>query len=470
MQDQDIEIGLAVQLPHNPEAEAAVVGGLLLSEGQALADIGNLKPSDFWNTTNRSLFKIIKMMAPDKRIDLVTLHDTLDGHYGAGSLGSKSLITSAAEMIDATPGYHNIAAYAAIVRRLSGDRDLMKMCDDVQTAIKRGDQGGVIAAQRKVADWQSTVEEMKGWTAAELLGLDVPDPEFVVDKLLAKGWLSMITSQPGAGKSTLGRDLIMCIMERGSSFLGRRVEYGSAIFCGLDEPPGLIKASFRRMGLQPDHPLTVIGREHWRDNALLALRQKAREERPAIIVIDTIGHAARIKKNDDYAEVRPAVAELRDIAEASGAHVCYLHHDNKAGGNAIGSQAYMGGVDVAIKMEGEGDQDRTAKTVKTREGIDSINVVLTQDETTGRCSVLGSVVGIRKMTMRDNILAYVLANDGVHQKQIEDNVEGRSADIRKELDSLEHDKLIDLERVGRVKKFRASQRPPLGWENGTLGN
>ena len=62
------------QLPHSPEAERAVLGGLLLTPKKLYETAELIQPSDFYFDHNASVFRLILSMASaDKPIELVSV-------------------------------------------------------------------------------------------------------------------------------------------------------------------------------------------------------------------------------------------------------------------------------------------------------------------------------------------------------------------------------------------------------------
>ena len=67
--------------PHSTDAEAALIGGLLLdSENQAYDKIADIvSERDFYHTENKEVFKVIQSLSEESKVtDLLTVSDYLD--------------------------------------------------------------------------------------------------------------------------------------------------------------------------------------------------------------------------------------------------------------------------------------------------------------------------------------------------------------------------------------------------------
>ena len=115
---------MARQLPHNTEAEAAILGGILLRGEQALNEVMDvIRDEDFYNPASQAIYRA--MMALSERrepIDVVTLDAQLravDQHKVAGGLEALNRLG------DRYATSHNITHHAEMVRRASMVRNLV---------------------------------------------------------------------------------------------------------------------------------------------------------------------------------------------------------------------------------------------------------------------------------------------------------------------------------------------------------
>lgn len=117
--------------PHSVEAEAAVLGGLLL-DNSAFDRVGDfLRADDFYRADHRQIFEAISRLVQSARpADVVTVFEALQSLGQAEDAGGLSYINSLA--IE-TPSASNIRRYAEIVRDRAILRKLISVSDSIAT-------------------------------------------------------------------------------------------------------------------------------------------------------------------------------------------------------------------------------------------------------------------------------------------------------------------------------------------------
>lgn len=117
--------------PHSVEAEAAVLGGLLL-DNSAFDRVGDfLRADDFYRADHRQIFEAISRLVQSARpADVVTVFEALQSLGQAEDAGGLSYINSLA--IE-TPSASNIRRYADIVRDRAILRKLISVSDNIAT-------------------------------------------------------------------------------------------------------------------------------------------------------------------------------------------------------------------------------------------------------------------------------------------------------------------------------------------------
>jgi hypothetical protein len=186
--------------------------------------------------------------------------------------------------------------------------------------------------------------------------------EWLVENLLTTGGVSLMSSDPKAGKSTLVRQLMREIL-RGTTFLGRQCKQGVVHYYGIEEQLEVVNASFKRLGVMTSEPLFVHVGDSLSESKLEDFREILMETKPALAVIDTLFDFLDVESENNYKEVKRELRKLRQIARESGTHILLVHHnskgqkDDRRRGNRgiLGSQAIAGGVDTIMVIEVEGN-------------------------------------------------------------------------------------------------------------------
>ena len=108
--------------PHNEEAEASVLGSLLIDKDAIITVSQVIKPSDFYNTTNALLYDAMLSLYEDRKpIDMVTLTTLLKKKKIYDKIGA-SFIT---QLVDSVPTAANIEEYCGIIKEQSTKRALI---------------------------------------------------------------------------------------------------------------------------------------------------------------------------------------------------------------------------------------------------------------------------------------------------------------------------------------------------------
>src|SRR5579872_1669062 len=267
--------------------------------------------------------------------------------------------------------------------------------------------------------------------ASDLLNqTDEHAEDLVEGGLIPAGGSAIIVAKPKAGKTTLAYTLALSVA-RGESFLGRQTKQGSVLYVALEEKKAKLKATLRKMDIQPTDAIHFhVG--HAPENALAWLLASATKHRPALIVIDTFQLFTRLRDVNDYALVTNATQPLLQIAETTGAAIVWLHHANKGGGvdgdEVLGSTGFFGSVATLFTLRRSGNR-RTLVT-RQRYGEDLDEIILDMDAVTG----LVQAAGTRQEADLDQAEQLILAHledrgELIDANSIRDAVEGRKAVI-----------------------------------------
>ena len=118
--------------PHSLEAEASVIGGLLL-DNSAWDRVGDLlNEQDFYRYEHRQVFASVSALINTSRpADVITVYEHLQSLGKAEEVGGLAYLNSLAQYV---PSATNIRRYAEIVRERSILRKLVSASDEIATA------------------------------------------------------------------------------------------------------------------------------------------------------------------------------------------------------------------------------------------------------------------------------------------------------------------------------------------------
>jgi hypothetical protein len=238
---------------------------------------------------------------------------------------------------------------------------------------------------------------------ADLLAEPDDAIEWLVDERIPGGSLVLLAGKPKAGKSVLARCLAYAVAA-GEPWLGHHVVMGPVWLLAFEDKRSEVRAHFRRLGATGTEPLFVlVGQAPERCMALL--QERATQEKPVLIIIDTLQRLIEAKDMSDYAEVTTKLSPVLKLCRDTGAACVLVHHANKYGEGLdciLGSTALSGSVDNIFIM-GRGEHERTLQSIQ-RIGEDLAPTVVAMDEY-GQVSLAGSKHDADMQRTADLILA-----------------------------------------------------------------
>lgn len=203
----------------------------------------------------------------------------------------------------------------------------------------------------------------KPLTLNELIALEIPEPNWVVDGLIQEGSLVLLAAREKSGKGLLTIDLVASVAE-GSEFLGRATTPGTAIYCATEETLAEVQARVlnRVGGTNEPIPVMILPLDGTTGDTLDVtkpdsvdrLKAVLKEHQPKLLVIDVL-REIHDRKEDSSDDMAPILRVLRSLAHQSGTSIVLNHHMSKSG-QAGGSTAIGGGVDVLMELQSNADE------------------------------------------------------------------------------------------------------------------
>ncbi|MFO7740868.1 MAG: replicative DNA helicase [Anaerolineae bacterium] len=211
-------------VPHNLEAEEAVLGSLLIDPEALFRVSPFLKPDDFYLQKNAWIYEaILGLHERREPIDFVTLCDELERQERLEEIGGAAYVT---HLINTVPSAIHVEAYGHIVEHSAIRRRLINAAsriaqlayqegEDVDQAVDRAEQALFSVSQRRITRDLAPVQEVirRYYDRIEYLydhrdePLGVPTGFIDLDRLLGglqRSDLILIAARPSVGKTSLG--------------------------------------------------------------------------------------------------------------------------------------------------------------------------------------------------------------------------------------------------------------------------
>jgi AAA domain len=258
---------------------------------------------------------------------------------------------------------------------------------------------------------------------------------WLVDRMLAVGDMSVLVAKAGIGKSTFAAQLAVCVAY-GRPFLGREVRQGAVIYLAFEGVRSTL-AQMVRLGHDPESEVILIhDSEADAKHPAAWLAETVKGHKPALIIIDTLADFARTAPGASNAGYEDMVAKLGAVyqwAQAEGCHVHLLHHGAK--GDREGIDTALGTVGIVSKpgtvldyrpLSKEDGAPRVLKGVKHREGdLEDLPGLVLDFSWEGGLTVAGYREDVQMRELGIALLRVVWDQPGIRQTDAVAAVEGR---------------------------------------------
>ena len=185
---------------------------------------------------------------------------------------------------------------------------------------------------------------------------DYPKPSYLIDQVLPEGIVTALGAYTGTGKSLVTLSMIKALLTKEPLWGKFKVKKkGPVLLIDEETPESFLRDRLEKMNFMEDFPLYFL---HFQDvrldspGCLDTLKNKVREIKPLLIVIDSLIRVHR-KKEDDATEMSIVMHALRGLANL-GTTVLIIHHHKKGDGvinqRLRGSSDIPGGIDIEYAL------------------------------------------------------------------------------------------------------------------------
>ena len=230
------------QIPHDSEAEKAVLGAVFL-DPEAIIDASDvLQPDDFYEHANRIVFQaMLNISDREEVIDPVTLQDELKKNNQVDDIGGIAYVT---ELSMATPTAAHVTYYAKIVKRkailrnlistsqriiqnaIEGSDDVTDILDDAESQIMCVSQDNASGGFKSIHDVLNTaMEEINSIPDDGNMVTGLPSGFSELDKMTTgfhDDELIILAARPGVGKTAFALNV--------AQFVGLKTDKTVAMF------------------------------------------------------------------------------------------------------------------------------------------------------------------------------------------------------------------------------------------------
>jgi len=389
-------------LPHNPDAERAILGGILVAgnqdstkAAQAVAQATEtIHSGDFFDARNERLFRrMVTMTADAKPIDLTLLLDALQS---SGELEEAGGSVYLASLVDGMPAVTNVEHYAEIVRKKSRLRQAIKAAEKIQNLAfdDKANPDEVVGSLLTTITDLEAIRLASGkpkvganghvaYSYLEFMGAQFPIREQLVevvnDKgeaiggLIPAGGTVIVFSMPHHLKSYFTTALALACTTPGKK-LGRLLVKRPirTLLIQMEDPPGELKARIQKLTDPNDFDASnfyVIPRWDHNGNRIEVqlpndacvkwLLAEIEHFKADLVILDVVRRVTAIDLNSpkDSSSFLEAVDRLREAS--TNPAIMLVHHENRREADIMyataGSYNLPGWANVMIQFKRKQD-------------------------------------------------------------------------------------------------------------------
>lgn len=227
MADTSQRIDTVRMPPQSLEAEAALLGSIILDKEAIWRVVDHLEPKDFYKAVHRTIYEaVIEILGRREAIDVLSVSNRLKEKNQLEEIGGMAYLTS---LVNTVPTASNAGYYARLVHRKRIHRDLIEASHriaelgykeeaDLETILDDAEKTVFAVAQSSLAQeflpvkrsldeaWQR-IEKLHAGDGA-LRGVSTGFPD--LDNILAglqRSDLIVLASRPSLGKTSLALDI-----------------------------------------------------------------------------------------------------------------------------------------------------------------------------------------------------------------------------------------------------------------------
>ena len=382
------------RLPHNVEAEMALLGAILVDNRAYERVVDFLLPEHFILSDHQKIFAaIVQVIGSAQIADPVTLKTHFENDDDLTAIGGVAYLI---KLADCAVTAINAGDYGRLLHDLYQRRELIALGEDVvnhayATDLVEPSSRQIEIAQRRLLTLSEQSATRPGFVADDADTLDatpIQPREWLLGNLLCRGYVTIVAAAGGAGKTSLAMGWALSLAT-GRTLTGDHVHHRSRVLLVTaedcqDEIRRRLRAARIHHGIDTigDGWLSVLcltgsgvtlvrSSEHGEvaeTGAADRIAATARHLRCAVIIVDPLIKLSGAPENDNVA-VDTVMRLLVRIAQECRVAILALHHVRK--GNATpgdtdaarGAGALIAAARVAVTLTSMSADEATAMSV-----------------------------------------------------------------------------------------------------------
>lgn len=220
------------KLPHSIEAEMAFLGAILINNHAYSRPSEYLRPEHFALAEHRKIYSAcVAIIDRGGVADPVTLKAVLEGKDDLAAAGGIAYLN---KLVNAGVAVINAWEYGRLIYDLYLRRELIDYGERIMAiAYEDGDAdlqieaAQIMLARLPLAD-AAAARTLRPIDAADMLAHPIPPRQWIVGKILCRGYLTLLAASGGTGKTTLAMAIaVSCAI--GRTIIGEYVHHRSRV-------------------------------------------------------------------------------------------------------------------------------------------------------------------------------------------------------------------------------------------------
>lgn len=361
MAEGDRSVLLEKQPPQNLEAEQSALGSMMLERSALEVGMGILVAEDFYRPAHQEVFlALIAQFHRDEPVDLITTQEELRKRGKLEDCGGTEYLMA---LVESVPTAAHVEHYARIVARKSEQRRVIaQLIEGIGVLNNEDIERPIDQIVTKLQNMRpAEVKPLSVWTLGEMLRRDVPPPEFIVEGMVPKAGITLITAQAKTGKSFLSLDMAIAVANGGKFLQQFETKQGPVLMLAAE---GIEDNTIKRIqqvflgrmeseDIPETAPVHLIKQDEDTSNFKVdtpsgkaALSKLMTQYKPALLILDPLVAI----HNQDEKESGPmrnyVFMPLMQLAKMHECAIMVIHHPRKRGQITDENESIRGTSDI----------------------------------------------------------------------------------------------------------------------------
>jgi len=288
---------------------------------------------------------------------------------------------------------------------------------EVQTIVNSIEK----AEFNSIANSNTMVIKKKYKTIDQLITLKLAEVDWVWENYLAKGYITLLSGWPKAGKTTLLFGLIKAL-KTNQPFIDLKTKLDGKILIVTEENSQLYQVRILAANLSGEDVLILPAFEvdcYTKEKVMEQIYIALDQESLSLIIIDTLGEFWGVTDENSAPMVIQALKSFKTIAQSENVSILLIHHLRKGNGDYgtahRGSGALLGAVDIGMEYKYTSDRikNRRIITAKSRFSQTPEDLMVEFDKSNGNFTSLGDSEQFKREDVKRRFLEAL--SDNAHE-------------------------------------------------------